>query len=73
MAASNFSGPAQIRYHVETVGGVTYTIVSGNVDIDNSPEFQIGIGRGKCNVDGMAVPSQPPGDGVGQVGLIFDN
>ena len=43
VAASNFSGPAQIRYHVETVGGVTYTIVSGNVDIDNSPEFQIGI------------------------------
>lgn len=43
VAAANFAGPAQIRYHTETIDGVVHTIISGNVDNDNTPEFQIAL------------------------------
>jgi hypothetical protein len=41
--------------------------------VSGSAELQIGIDCGKGDIDGMAVPSQPSGDGVRQIGLIFDN
>jgi hypothetical protein len=41
--------------------------------VSGGAELQVGIDRREGDIDGMAVPSQPSGDGVGQIGLIFDN
>jgi Ca2+-binding RTX toxin-like protein len=43
-AGRGFSGAAQIRYHTETIFGITYTVVEGNTDNDNAPEFQFAMG-----------------------------
>jgi hypothetical protein len=47
--------------------------VEANEVVPGGAELHVGIGSGQGDIDGVAVPAQPSGDGVGQIGLIFND
>jgi hypothetical protein len=54
-------------------GPVGQAPVEADQVVSRSAELHVGVDCGQGDIDRMAIPSQPSGDGIGQIGLIFDN